>query len=209
MTSFSTARRAAIQRVSPIRIGVFSLLLFALICIELYLSQTALITLYDQLLEDYGFTDNKGWQKIVAWFVKELRFWLPFITIAVFQYATYRGYDPENGIPHKEKAWQVGIVTVRVYGGLLPYVAVLSRNAKELAAAEGTSLPLTEAGLEDTLLLRTTLWFVRLAIPLLLLLVYHASTGYREAREARETTLEEQVADISNGVEEPTEEGAI
>lgn len=208
MTSLSPARRAAISRISPIRIGVFSLLLFALICVELYLSQTALTVLYDQLLEDYGFTDKKGWQNIAAWFVKELRFWLPFITIAVFQYVAYRRHDAEHGIPHLEKAWQLGIVTVLVYGGLLPFVAVLSHNAQKLAAEQGNPLPLTEAGLEDTLLLRTSLWFVRLAIPLLLLLVYHATAGCREVREAREAASREQATDATVADEASTEESA-
>lgn len=204
MTSLSPTRRAAVQKISPLRIGVFSLLLFVLICIELYLSQTALTVLYDQLLEDYSLTNNKGWQNIAAWFVKELRFWLPFITIAVFQYVTYRRHDAAHGIPHIEKAWQVGVVTILVYGALLPCIIAQSKYEQNLAAAEGTSLPLNSAGLEETLLLQTLLWFVRLAVPLLLLLVYHATAGYREKKEiaALETAPHEPTSNETENDEE-------
>ena len=73
MTSLSPARRAAVGRISPVRIGVFSLLLFALICIEFYIGETALTVFYDQLLHDFSYTESKGWQKIAAWFIKEFR----------------------------------------------------------------------------------------------------------------------------------------
>ena len=193
MTSLSPARRAAVERVSPVRIGVFSLLLFALICIEFYIGETALTVFYDQLLGDFSHTNDKGWQKIAAWFVKELRFWLPFLTVCIFQYVTYRGYHAENGVCHKEMAWQVGIVTFLTYGGLLPYVAVLSKDLQALAISNGEELVTNAGGVETTLMLHASIWFVRLAVPLLLLLVYHAARGRREAATPV-TPVEEVVA---------------
>ena len=193
MTSLSPARRAAVGRISPVRIGVFSLLLFALICVEFYIGETALTVFYDQLLGDFSYTENKGWQKIAAWFIKELRFWLPFLTVCIFQYVTYRGYHAENGVCHKEMAWQVGIVTVLTYGGLLPYVAVLSKDLQALAISNGEELATNAGGVETTLMLHASIWFVRLAVPLLMLLVYHAARGRREAA-TKVAPVEEAVA---------------
>ena len=193
MTSLTPGRHAATQRISPTRIVVFSLFLFVLVAIELYLSETSLSVFHEQLLNDYTHTEDKGWQKTVAWLVNQLRYWLPFLTICIFQYAVYRNHNTENGVCQMEMAWQVGILTVLVFGGLLPYVAHVSEAARELALANGETLPLTDGGKESTILLRTTEWFIRVSIPLLLLLVYHATCGKREAKEASAdiTTCEE------------------
>ena len=184
MTSISPQRHAVTQRISIARIIVFSLFLFVLIAIELYASETSLSVFHEQLLSDYTHTEEKGWQKTVAWLVDQLRYWLPFLTVCIFQYAVYRKHNSENGICQKEMAWQVGILTVLVYGGLLPYVAHISKTARELAIANGETLPLTEGGEESTILLRAAAWFIRVSIPLLLLLVYHATCGTREAKDA-------------------------
>ena len=183
MTSLTPDRPAATRRISPTRIVVFSLFLFVLIAIELYASETSLSVFHEQLLNDYTHTEEKGWQKTVAWLVDQLRYWLPFLTVCIFQYAVYRKHNSENGICQKEMAWQVGILTVLVYGGLLPYVAHISKTARELAIANGETLPLTEGGEESTILLGAAAWFIRVSVPLLLLLVYHASCGKREAKE--------------------------
>ena len=184
MTSLTPDRPAATRRISPTRIVVFSLFLFVLIAIELYASETSLSVFHEQLLNDYTHTEEKGWQKTVAWLVDQLRYWLPFLTVCIFQYAVYRKHNSENGICQKEMAWQVGILTVLVYGGLLPYVAMISRDAKALAISNGETLPTTEGGVEITILMKAAEWFIRVSIPLLLLLVYHATCGKREAKEA-------------------------
>ena len=184
MTSLSPARRAATAKISPLRIVLFSLFLFALVAFELYLSETSLATFHEQLLNDYEHTENKGWQKIVAWLVEQLRYWLPFLTVCIFQYATYRSFNSENGVCQKEMAWQTGIVSVLVFGGLLPYVAYVSKVAYEAAVAAGEEIPKTDGGVETTILMGAAEWFIRTTIPLALLLVYHAACGRREAKEA-------------------------
>ena len=184
MTSLTPQRCTATQRISPTRIVVFSLFLFVLVGLELFLSETSFAVFHEQLLKDFSYTEEKGWQKTVAWFVEQLRYWLPFLTVCIFQYAVYRNHNSENGVCQKEMAWQVGILTVLVYGGLLPYVAMISRDAKALAVSNGEVLPTTDGGVEITILMKAAEWFIRVSIPFLLLFVYHAASGKREAKEA-------------------------
>jgi hypothetical protein len=76
--------------------------------------------------------------------------------------------------------WQIVLVTVLVYAVMLPYMSSISEALYTNALASGVKLPKTEGKVEITLLMELHDWFIRLTIPLLMLMVYHSARGRRE-----------------------------
>lgn len=138
----------------------------------LYLYYTSFDFYHDRLVEDGS--------KTLAWLTEQLSFSLPFILICLFQTAVYYGRDPRDGTARREMFWQIVLVTVLVYAVVLPYMSSISEALYTNALASGVKLPKTEGKVEITLLMELHDWFIRLTIPLLMLMVYHSARGRRE-----------------------------
>ncbi len=182
-----------IYRFSLIRVLVMSVLLSLLVAGCLYLHHTVFTDARTHFLDAES--------KSIAWMVRELGYMLPFIVIALFQYAVYHRYDREDGILQREMMWEMALVALLTYAVLLPYVCHLSDElyaaAKLLTEQTGEKLPQTEGKVDRTLAMDLHQWFVRLSIPLALLGVYHGSRASREHREALVAHAEPAHADMS------------
>ena len=66
------------------------------------------------------------------------------------------------------------------YAVLLPYLSSVSEALYTNALAAGEKIPKTDGKVEITLLMELHDWFIRLTIPLLLLMVYHSARARRE-----------------------------
>lgn len=159
----------------PIRVArvlICTLLLAAALSGCFYLHHTALPFLRANLSELKI--------KPAAWIVKQLSFSLPFILICLFLSVAYRGTDRHDGSVSREKQWIVILLSIFAYAVLLPYVRNLSGDMYAASVAAGADIPLTDAGEPWTLMLKSVEWFVRLAIPLILLIIFY---GVRATRE--------------------------
>ena len=159
-------------KLSPLRIGVVSLMLFAIVALCLYLHHTALPAMVE------GLTD--GEHKSTAWIVGQVSFMLPFILICLFQYAVYAKGDRHDGILQREMAWEILIVAVLTYGVLLPVVWHVSDAWLALELAAGAVVEKTEGREYATLMMSLAEWFIRLAVPLLVLYVFHGGKAKAE-----------------------------
>lgn len=148
------------------------LLMTVLVAGCLYLHHTAFDFFRARML------DNES--KTIAWLTKQVGFSLPFIVICLFHAAVYGGRDPRDGSARREMFWEVIVVTVLTYAVLLPYLSSVSEALHINALAAGEKLPLSEGKAEITLLMELHEWFIRLTIPLALLLIYHGSRARRE-----------------------------
>ena len=155
-----------------VRVLLCGVLLTAAVAGCLYLHHTAFPFLRERLLETE--------MKTSAWLLKQLSFSLPFVLICLFFAVAYRGVDRRDGMASREKQWIVLLVTVLSYAVLLPYVNHLSGEMYEAAVTSGAEIPLTDMGVPLTLMLKSREWFIRLAIPLGLLILFY---GVRAARE--------------------------
>lgn len=179
---------------SLLRIMIFSLLMAGLVVVELYL--------HHAVIPDFLSDLKEAGHKNSAWIGKELSYMLPFLTLAFFPYFVYRRAE-RSSMPagticpavrrlQREKAWEMLLVGVLIYGVILPYCIHLSKVGYESALAEalvsGTSVPQTEGKTDDKLIYHLTEWFIRQFIPLSLLGLYHAA----RAAEPEETALSEE-----------------
>ena len=155
-----------------VRVLLCGVLLTAAVAGCLYLHHTAFPFLRERLLETE--------MKTSAWLLKQLSFSLPFVLICLFFAVAYRGIDRRDGMASREKQWIVLLVTALSYAVLLPYVNHLSGEMYEAAVTSGAEIPLTDMGVPLTLMLKSREWFIRLAIPLGLLILFY---GVRAARE--------------------------
>ena len=169
--SISPSPRHA-QGFSLLRVLFCGILLTVLVAGCLYLHHTAFAFFRARMLEDES--------KTIAGLTGQLGFSLPFVVICLFHAAVYAGRDPHNGSVCREMFWEVALVTVLVYAVLLPYLSDISAALHTNALAAGEKIPQTDAKVDRTLLMDTHEWFVRLTIPLALLLVYHGSRARRE-----------------------------
>ena len=158
--------------VSIPRILLCSLFLTVLVAGCLYLYHTALTFYHDRLLD--------GGSKTLAWFAKEIGLALPFIFICLFHWMVYHKDDPWDGTCRREMFWEVLLVAVLTYAVLLPYLAKISDALYINALAAGEKIPKTEGKVEITLLMELHEWFIRLTIPLGLLLTFHGLRARRE-----------------------------
>ena len=157
---------------SLLRVLFCGILLTLLVAGCLYLHHTAFPFFRDRMLDEKS--------KTIAWLTKQLGFSLPFLVICLFHAAVYGGRDPHDGSVRREMFWEVAMVTVLVYAALLPYLSSVSEALHTNALAAGEKIPQTAAKVDRTLLMELHEWFIRLIIPLALLLVYHGSRARRE-----------------------------
>ena len=169
--STSSASRCAAGFSVP-RVLLCGILMTLLVAGCLYLHHTA-FDFFCARMQDNG-------SKTIAWLAKQLGFSLPFVVICLFHAAVYGGRDPRDGSVQREMFWEIILVSVLTYAVLLPYLSSISEALHINALAAGEKIPLSEGKVEITLLMELHEWFVRLTVPLALLLVYHGSRGRRE-----------------------------
>jgi hypothetical protein len=89
--------------------------------------------------------------------------------------------------------WEVLLVAVLTYGVLLPYMASISKAMHEAALEIGADIPQTDGKYGTTLIMKLHEWFIRLSIPLAILMLFHGTRARREIRfpetEAKEPTI--------------------
>ncbi len=158
--------------VSILRILLCSIMLAALVAGCLYLYYTAFDFYHARLLENES--------KTSAWLTGQMGYVLPFAVICLFHSLVYGGRDPRDGTFSREKFWEVAVAAILIYAVLLPYLGSISDALHTNALAAGEKIPTTDGDVEITLLMELHEWFIRLTIPLGILLVYHGSRARRE-----------------------------
>lgn len=171
MSKPTSAPRQSIW-VPVLRTFLCGLLMTVLVAGCLYLYYTSFDFYHARLL------DNES--KTLAWLTEQLSFSLPFILICLFQVMVYHGRDPRDGSVRREMFWEIVLVAVLTYAVLLPYLSSISEALYTNALAAGEKIPKTDGKVEITLLMELHDWFIRLTIPLLLLMVYHSARARRE-----------------------------
>ena len=157
--------------VSIPRILFFGILLTVLMAACLYLSHTALDFYHARLLENDS--------KTMAWLTRQLSFSLPFFIICLFHLFAYHK-APHDGSAAREMFWEVAVVAVLIYAVLIPYLAGISEALYINALAAGESIPKSEGKVEITLLMELHEWFIRLIIPLGVLMAFYGLRARRE-----------------------------
>ncbi len=195
-------------RFSVLRILLIGLFLSVLTALCLYLHHHAFREYLDYLKE----ADKKS----TAWIAEQLGYMLPFLTIAIFQYAVYAKHNRKDGILQREMAWEILIVAAFTYLILLPLVWYKSDITLKVSLAAGIQVDKTDGKEYQTLLLSVAEWFVRLIIPLCLLFVYHTAMSRAEKQEAETEKIEqpseasaehETIAPVeASDIAEPTQE---
>ncbi len=163
-------------RFSILRVIVMSLLLFLLTTVCLYL--------HNSILKEYVSYLTTAEKKTTAFLTEQLSYMLPFLTIAVFQFAVYAKQDNRDGILQKEQAYEILILAALVYLVLLPCVWIYSDQTLTLQLAAGIEVEKNAGREYEALLLDVFQWFVRLSIPLIFLSTYHLIRAGVELREA-------------------------
>ncbi len=167
---------SAIRRTLPgvVRVLISTALLSVLFAASLYLYHTAFPFFRDHLL-DSG-------KKSTAWFVEQLSYSLPFLLLGLYFTITYHRLDRRDGVASREKLWITVLVTLVTYGVLLPCVHHMSREMYAAAVEAGAKIPETDGGVPWTLMMKLSEWFIRLSIPLAVVMTFY---GMRSARERR------------------------
>lgn len=171
------------------RILLFGVLLTILAGACLYVSYTALDFYRDRLLENGS--------KTLAWLTLQLSFSLPFFIICLFHLLAYHK-APRDGSAAREMFWEVVVVAVLTYAVLLPHLSGISEALYINALAAGESIPKSDGKVEITLLMELHEWFIRLIIPLGVLLAFY---GLRARRERLFPETEEAAAPLITVVE--------
>lgn len=179
---------------SVARVVVISLLLFILLAGCLYLHHTT----FRALESDLAATEKKN----SSWIVGELGYFLPFLTVCLFQFAVYAKNDHCNGIAQKEMAWEILLSTLLVYAVLLPVVLNISHDQLVKQLALGDVLQKNEGNEYVTLFLSVAEWFIRLPVPMLLLYVFHHTKAAHEMTSPPEDAQEPSVCESSENVSE-------
>ncbi len=120
-------------------------------------------------------------KKHSPWIAEQLAFALPLFVIPLFQYLVYHKHDRRDGVAAREMFWEVVVVAVLVYGVMLPYLNHLSHEMYAAAVEAGARIPKTDGGVAWTLMMKLHDWFIRQAVTLSVLLVFHAQRARREA----------------------------
>ncbi len=165
----STERR---YRFNGFRVLFCGALLAVLVAACLYLHHTAFTFFHERMLEQE--------KKTIAWFVKEIGFALPFIVICLFHAMVYHKHDRRDGDAQREMFWEIMVVAVLTFGVLLPYLCDLSDQMHEASLAANAIIPETEGNVDWTLIMKLHEWFIRLTIPLSILMIFHGSRARRE-----------------------------
>lgn len=159
-------------RISVPRILICSVLLTVLVAACLYVYHTAFDFYQARLLENNS--------KTLAWLSKQLSFSLPFIIICLFHVLVYHRHDAHDGTASREMFWEVVAVTVLTYAVLLPYLGRISEALHINALAAGETIPKTDGKVQITLLMELHEWFIRLLIPLGVLMAFYGVRARRE-----------------------------
>lgn len=190
--------KKGVYRKSILRTILIGILLSVLTAVCLYLHHTAFGEYHAYLLE----SDKKN----SAWIAEELGYLLPFLVIALFQYAVYHKHDRHDGILQREMAWEILIVATLTYLVLLPWVMHESDALLEAALAAGESVEKNDGGEYQTLWLDVAEWFIRFAIPLCFLYLYHSARAVSEKKQLEEATQGETPQAVTVTEETPPEE---
>lgn len=161
-------------RFSVIRILICGILLSALVAACMYVRHTAFDFYHARLLENGS--------KTTAWLVEQVGYALPWILICIFHGTVYMKHDRRDGICQREMFWEVLLVIVLTYGALLPHMVNVSEAMHEAALEIGADIPQTDAKYDWTLIMKLHEWFIRLTVPLAILLVFHGARARREIR---------------------------
>ena len=172
MSNNLSAQATRPYKFSILRVLLCGVLLTVLVAVCLYLDHTAFDFYEARLLENQS--------KTFAWFVEQIGFSLPFIVICLFHLMVYHKHDRRDGVARREMFWEVVVVTVLTYAVLLPYLAKISDALYINTLAAGETVPKTDGRVEITLLMELHDWFIRLTIPLALLMGFHAMRARRE-----------------------------
>jgi hypothetical protein len=164
-----TGRR---YRFSILRILICGVLLSVLVAACLYCKYTAIDFFHARLLEQES--------KTSAWIIKQVSYALPWIVICLFHGLVYTKHDRRDGIAQREMFWEVLMVTAFVYLLLLPYLKNVSEDMYAAALEMGADIPQTEGKVDKTFLMIFHEWFIRMAVPLGVLLVFHSTRARRE-----------------------------
>lgn len=162
----------------------FSVLRVIAMSLMLFLLTTACLYLHNTIQETYVSYLTTAEKKTTAFLAEQISYMLPFLAIAVFQFAVYAKYDNRDGILQKEQAWEILILAALVYLVLLPYVWNYSNQTLTLQLAAGIEVEKNAGREYEALFLDVFQWFIRLSIPLIFLLTYHFIRAGVEAREA-------------------------
>ena len=176
-------------RFSILRVLLCGLLMSALVALCLYLHHTAFQFYHARLLDDES--------KTLAWFTEQIGFSLPFIVICLFHLGVYHKCDRRDGVAQMEMTWEILIVAVLTYAVLLPYLSKISDALYINALAAGESLPKTDGGVKITLLMELHEWFIRLPIPLGILMVFHGARARREMRHPESEAVTEPLLTVA------------
>ncbi len=164
-----TGRR---YRFSILRILICGVLLSVLVAACLYCKYTAIDFFHARLLEQES--------KTSAWIIKQVSFALPWIVICLFHGLVYTKHDRRDGIAQREMFWEVLMVTAFVYLLLLPYLKNVSEDMYAAALEMGADIPQTDGKVDKTFLMIFHEWFIRMSVPLGVLLVFHSTRARRE-----------------------------
>lgn len=164
-----TGRR---YRFSILRILICGVLLSVLVAACLYCKYTAIDFFHARLLEQES--------KTSAWILKQVSFALPWIVMCVFQGIVYHKHDRRDGIAQREMFWEVLMVTAFVYLILLPHLHSISEEMYAAALEMGADIPQTDGKVDETFLMIFHEWFIRMTVPLGILLVFHSTRARRE-----------------------------
>jgi hypothetical protein len=164
-----TGRR---YRFSILRILICGVFLSVLVAACLYCKYTAIDFFHARLLEQES--------KTSAWILKQVSFALPWIVMCIFQGLVYCKHDRHDGIVQREMFWEVLLVTVFTYLVLLPYLSHVSEEMYAAALEMGADIPQTDGKVDKTFLMIFHEWFIRMAVPLSALLLFHSIRARRE-----------------------------
>ncbi len=177
-------------RFSIFRVLFIGLMLFLLTAASLYLHNT--------LMKEYMPYLTSEEKKTTAFLVEQISYMLPFLAVALFQYAVYIKHDNRDGILQKEQAYEILLLAALTYLVLLPAVWIYSDKTLTLQLAAGIDIEKNEGREYETLFLDVFQWFVRLAIPLCLLFAYHMIRAGVEAKEGVQLSAVGNASDAEN-----------
>lgn len=174
MTATQTVPVGRRYRFSIVRIFICGILLSVLIAACLYVYHTALTFYHARFVEEES--------KTIAWLLKQVSFALPWIIICLFHGIVYHKHDRHDGICQREMFWEVVLAAVLTYCVLLPYLWNLSDTMYAAALEMGADIPQTDGKYDQTLIMKFHEWFVRLSIPLGILILFHGARARREVK---------------------------
>ena len=161
-------------RFSIVRILICGILLSVLVAACLYCKYTAIDFFHARLLDQES--------KTSAWILKQVSYALPWIVLCIFQGMVYAKHDRHDGIVQREMFWEVLLVTVFTYLILLPHLQSVSDEMYAAALEAGADIPQTDGKVDQTFIMLFHEWFIRMAVPLGALMLFHSVRARRELR---------------------------